>query len=367
VDASRDDEELTVEGPFARFDGHEQVVFGSDDETGLRCIIAIHSTRLGPGLGGTRFYPYASEDEALTDVLRLSRAMSYKAACAGLDLGGGKAVIIGDPAELRSEALLRAYGRIIESLGGRYVTACDVGTTPADMAVIRRETRWATGADTVEGGSGDSGVLTARGVHLAMKAAAAAAFGDESLAGRHVVVQGLGKVGSRLVAHLVEEGAKITAADVSEQAVERVATLPGVSIVGVDEVLEVEADIISPNALGGVLTAERIRRLRAPVVCGGANNQLGTEQDAQRLHEAGILYAPDFVVNAGGVINVADELHPDGHSPQRALRRVEAIPATLTRIVEVSRSEDVPTEVAAIRVAERRMAAVGGLRRFWLP
>jgi valine dehydrogenase (NAD+) len=363
----RNDEELMVEGPFARFEGHEQVVFGNDDETGLRCIIAIHSTRLGPGLGGTRFYPYASEDEALTDVLRLSRAMTYKSACAGLDFGGGKAVIIGDPATLRTEALLRAYGRMIESLGGRYVTACDVGTTPADMAVIRRETRWATGAEIVEGGSGDSGVLTARGVHLAMKAAAAAAFGDDRLTGRHVAVQGLGKVGARLVGHLVEEGAKVTAADVSDRAVDRVAHLPGVTIVGVDEVLTADADIVSPNALGGILTADRIEQLQAAVVCGGANNQLAEEADADRLHAAGILYAPDFVVNAGGVINVADELHPDGHSPQRAERRVEAIPATLREIVAVSRSEDVSTETAAIRVAERRMAAVGGVRRFWLP
>lgn len=354
-------------GPFTRFDGHEQVVFGNDEETGLRCIIAIHSTKLGPGLGGTRFYPYTSEDDALVDVLRLSKAMSYKAACAGLDLGGGKAVIIGDPAHDGSEALLRAYGRIIESLNGRYVTACDVGTTPQDMAVIGRETRWATGADPVEGGSGDSGVLTAHGVHLAMRAVAASTFGEEDLRGRHIAIQGLGKVGSRLVRHLVDDGARITVADVSEEAVAKVADLPEVEVVSTDEILTVDADVLSPNALGAVLSEDSIPKLQAPVVCGGANNQLATSDDGERLHEAGVVYAPDYVVNAGGLINVADELHPGGHDPRRAERRVQAIPATLTRILEVSRDEGVSTETAATRVAERRMASVGGLGRLWLP
>jgi valine dehydrogenase (NAD+) len=356
-----------VEGPFARLDGHEQVLFGNDDETGLRCIIAIHSTRLGPALGGTRFRAYEDDDAALTDVLRLSRSMTYKAACAGLDLGGGKAVVIGDPAECRSEALLRAYGRMIASLGGRYVTACDVGTTPADMAVIRRETRWATGADPEEGGSGDSGVLTALGVYLSMKVMAEAAFGEASLTGRHVAVQGLGKVGARVVDHLVAEGAKITAADVSEDAVARVAQQPGVDIVDAEDVLLTDADIVSPNALGAVLDETLIERLQTAVVCGGANNQLATVDDADRLRERGVLYAPDYVVNAGGVINVADELHPGGHSPERARARVEAIPTTLRHIVEVARDERVSTEEAATRVAERRITAVGGLRRFWRP
>jgi valine dehydrogenase (NAD+) len=293
--------------------------------------------------------------------------MAYKAACAGLDLGGGKAVIIGDPATDRSEALLRAYGRVIESLNGRYVTACDVGTTPEDMAVIRRETRWATGAEEVEGGSGDSGVLTAKGVHLAMRSVAAAAFGSDDLGERHVAVQGLGKVGGRLVHHLVDDGAHVTVADVDEHAVERVADLPGVEVVDVDDVLQVDADILSPNALGGVLSADTIPKLQVSVVCGGANNQLATEEDAERLHDSGVLYAPDYVVNAGGLINVADELHVGGHDPARAERRVDAIPATLTTIVEVARSEGVSTETAAARVAERRMAGIGGLRRFWLP
>lgn len=356
-----------MQGPFSRFEGHEQVVLGSDDASGLRCIIAIHSTALGPSLGGTRFWPYEDDDAALADVLRLSRAMTLKSACAGLDHGGGKAVIIGEPAELRSEALLRAYGRMIASLGGRYVTACDVGTTPDDMAVVKRETRWATGADPVEGGSGDSGILTATGILLAMKAAAEAVFGSPDLDGRHIAVQGVGKVGRRLVQHLVAEGAKVTVADVAGTAVERVAELSGVEVVSVDDVLAVDADIVSPNALGGVWHAESIAALQARIVCGGANNQLVSEADGEHLHERGVLYAPDYVVNAGGVINVADELHPSGHSPDRARRRAEVIPETLTRIIDVSRREGISTERAAVRVAERRIAAVGALTRFRLP
>ncbi len=351
---------------FGRFAGHEQVVFGSDEQTGLRCIIAIHSTRLGPAIGGTRFRRYDSDADALTDVLRLSEAMTYKTACAGLDAGGGKAVIIGDPATDATEGLLRAYGRLIEGLGGRYVTACDIGTTPAHMALIGRETRWATGMDEVEGGSGDSGVLTAYGLYLGMRASAAAAFGSDELAGRHVAVQGLGKVGGRLVGHLVEDGAKVTVADIDERAVERVASLPGVEVTGVDDVLLADADIVSPNALGAVLDADTIDAMTATIVCGGANNQLADATDGQRLHDRGILYAPDYVVNAGGVINVANELHPRGYDPDRARRRADAIPATLTRIFERSHDQDVATEVAARAVADERMASVGGLRRFWL-
>ena len=356
-----------MEGPFARPDGHEQVVFTRDDEAGLACIIAIHSTALGPALGGTRFRAYDSEDEALTDVLRLSRAMTYKTACAGLDLGGGKAVIVGNPDELRSEALLRAYGRAVESLGGRYITACDIGTTPADMAIVKRETRWATGADEVEGGSGDSGVLTAYGLYLGIQAVAEAVFGTPSLSARHIAVQGLGKVGSRLVGHLVEEGAKVTVADVSSSAVERVIDLDGIEVVDAEDVLFVDADIISPNALGAVLDERTIPQIRAQAICGGANNQLATAEDATRLHDRGILYAPDYVVNAGGVINVADELHPQGHDPARARRRAQAIPENLRSIIQVSQQEGITTEDAALHVAEARIAAVGGPRRFWLP
>ena len=354
-------------GPFAWSEGHEQIVYGNDPESGLQCIIAIHSTRLGPSLGGTRFLAYEDEEEALIDVLRLSTAMTYKAACAGLDLGGGKAVIIGDPAEVRSEALLRAYGRMIETLAGRYITACDVGTTPEDMAMVARETRWATGMDEAHGGSGDSGVPTARGVFLAMRAAAEHRWGSPSLQGRHVAVQGLGKVGRRLVGHLLDDGAKVSAADIDQEAVAEVASLPGVEVVDVEDVLLTDAEIVSPNALGSVLGAETIAELRAQVVCGGANNQLVDVEDAARLHERGILFAPDYVVNAGGLINVAGELAPGGHSPARVERRLEQIPHTLREIFVRARDEDISTELAAERVAESRMAQVGGLRRLWLP
>ncbi len=356
-----------MEGPFALLDGHEQVVFGNDPESGLRCIIAIHSTALGPGLGGTRFYPYASEEDALVDVLRLSKGMSYKAACAGLDLGGGKAVIIGDPETDKTEGLLRAYGRMVESLGGRYITACDVGTFPRDLEVVGRETRWATGADAEHGGSGDSGILTAYGVYLGMKATAQQRWGAPSLAGKHVAVQGLGKVGRRLVEHLLEEGAKVTAADVDEDAVARVAEHPGVDTCDPDDVFEVDADILSPNALGAVLTATTIPRLQVEAVCGGANNQLATVEDCARLQERDILYAPDYVVNAGGLINVSDELHPGGYSEARALHKAQRIGDTLLEIFAEADASGTTTELAAETVAERRMAAVGRLRRVWLP
>ena len=356
-----------MQGPFSHFLGHEQVVFGHDEQTGLRSIIAIHSTALGPSLGGTRFYPYETEEAALVDVLRLSRAMTYKSACAGLDLGGGKAVIIGDPETDKSEALLRAFGRQIESLGGRYVTACDVGTYPADMEVIGRETRWATGKAPEHGGSGDSGILTAYGVFVGMQATADRVWGTPSLEGRHVAVQGLGKVGRRLVEHLVEDGAKVTVADIDADAVGAVVERFEVDAVEPDDVYDVDADVFSPNALGAVLSETTIPRLQVQAVCGGANNQLATLEDAERLHEAGIAYAPDYVVNAGGVINVGDELHPGGHDPDRCLAKARHIGVTLREIFTLAKEQGINSEVAAETVAERRIASVSRLRSFHLP
>ncbi len=352
---------------FSRLGGHEQVVFGHDTASGLRCIIAIHSTALGPALGGTRMYPYPTEEEALEDVLRLSQGMTYKAACAGLDLGGGKAVIIGDPATDKSEVLLRAYGRFVESLGGRYVTACDVGTTPADLSVVGRETRWATGGLQQEGGSGDSGIMTAHGVHLGVRATCKRAFGTADLNDRHVAVLGLGKVGGRLVEALLEDGARVTVADIRPEATARFADHDRVEVVPVDELPLVEADVLSPNALGGLLTEELVPELRVRAVCGGANNQLATPKVGHLLHEAGVLYAPDFVVNAGGVISVSDELHPDGWSAERVRSRAERIDDTLQEIFDEAAATDEPTAVAANIVAERRIERVGGLRRTWLP
>ena len=352
---------------FSRLGGHEQVVFGHDPESGLRCIVAIHSTALGPALGGTRMHPYGTEQEALEDVLRLSQGMTYKAACAGLDLGGGKAVIIGDPATDKSEALLRAYGRFVQGLGGRYVTACDVGTTPADLSLVGRETRWATGGLREEGGSGDSGIMTAHGVHLGVRATVKRVFGDADLAERHVAVLGLGKVGGRLVEHLLEDGARVTIADIRPEATARFADHGRVEVVGVDDLPLVEADVLSPNALGGLLTEDVVDRLRVRAVCGGANNQLATPKVGQLLHEAGILYAPDFVVNAGGLISVSDELHPGGWSAERVRSRAGRIDDTLQEIFDEADASDEPTAVAANVVAERRIARIGGLRRMWLP
>jgi valine dehydrogenase (NAD+) len=351
---------------FNQFDGHEQVVFGRDDDTGLRAIIAIHSTRLGPSLGGTRFYPYADDDAALTDVLRLSKAMAYKAAAAGLDLGGGKAVIIGDPATDKHEALLRAYGRLVESLGGRYVTACDVGTYPADMAIVARETRWATGADPVEGGSGDSGVLTAYGTFVGLQACADEVWSTPSLRGRHVAIQGAGKVGQRLAAYVHDAGGKVSVSDINEEAAARCAAQCGAEIVSTDKIHAVDADIFSPNALGAVLNDETIGELQCRVVAGAANNQLAEQRHAGLLQDAGVLYAPDYVINAGGVIQVADELHAGGYSHERAKARTAGIGDRLRTLFALARDERITTAEAADRFAEQRMAGVGGLRRFWL-
>jgi valine dehydrogenase (NAD+) len=355
-------------GPFSELDGHEQVVFGADPDTGLRCIIAIHSTALGPSLGGTRFYPYATEEEALTDVLRLSKAMSYKAAASGLDLGGGKAVIIGDPDRDKTEPLLRAYGRMVDSLGGRYVTACDIGTYPPDMTVVRRETRWATGHEIAEGGSGDSGISTAHGVFVGVRACVARVWGEADLTGRHIAIQGVGKVGRRLAEELKDAGAKLTIADVDEDAVAWCAERLGAEVVSADKIHAVDADVFSPNALGGVLNDDTIPGLQARVVAGGANNQLLDEhRHGAMLADAGILYAPDFLINAGGLIQVADELHDGGYSLERIRNRTEQIAHRLAEIFDYADEQGVPMFEAADRVAERRVAAVGRLRGFWLP
>ena len=352
-------------GVFAELDGHEQVVFCADEASGLRAIIAIHSTALGPALGGTRFYPYADEAAAVTDVLRLSRGMSYKAALAGLDLGGGKAVIIGDPATAKSEALLRAYGRFVQSLHGRYITACDVGTFSDDMDVIARECDFVTGRTTAHGGAGDSSVLTAYGVFQGMRAAAEVVWGRPSLAGRTVGIAGVGKVGRHLVEHLLDDGARVVVSDVSDDAVRRVlASHPEVSAAGSTEDLVGDAiDVYAPCALGGALDDDVVSALQAKVVCGAANNQLAHAGVEKLLADAGILYAPDYCVNSGGLIQVADEL--SGFDFERAQHRAAGIYQTTREVFRIAADEDVPPSVAADRIAERRMAAIGR-RQPWL-
>ena len=350
--------------------GHEQVVFCQDRASGLRAIIAVYSTALGPALGGTRFYPYASEDAAVEDVLKLSRAMAYKAACAGIDLGGGKAVILGDPSRDKTEALLRAYGRYVESLGGRYYTACDVGTYVQDMDVIAKETRFATGRSPEHGGAGDSAVLTAFGVYQAMRAAAQHTWGSPSLEGKRVAVEGVGKVGSHLVEHLLADGASVLASDVSAPALERVRALGPVETTGVDDLPTRACDVYAPCALGGSITDELVPSLQAAVVCGAANNQLAHPGLEKALADRGVLFTPDYVANAGGLVQVADEaqhLASGGFRFDRAKAKAAGIYDTTLRVFELADSEGVPPAVAADRLAERRMAEVGRLRSVLVP
>jgi valine dehydrogenase (NAD+) len=358
-------------GVFGRHSGHEQVVFCQDEATGLRAIIAIYSTALGPALGGTRFFPYESEDAAVADVLELSRSMAYKNALAGLDHGGGKAVIIGDPAHDKSEALLRAYGRFVASLGGRYITACDVGTYVADMDVVARECppglNCVTGRSPAAGGAGDSSVLTSFGVFQGMRACTEHLWGSPTLRGRRVGVAGVGKVGSKLAGLLLDDGASVVITDVDGSAVDRVREAhPEVDVVADTATLvSSDIDIYAPCALGGALDDDTVLTLRAAAVCGGANNQLAHAGVEKMLADRGILYAPDYVVNSGGVIQVADELH--GFSFERAKGKAEHIFDVTKRIFTLAADEGVPPAVAADRLAERRMSEVSRLHRIHLP
>ncbi len=335
--------------------GHETVVLCHDRATGLRAIIALHDTTLGPGLGGTRFHPYASEEEALIDVLRLSQGMTYKNAAAGLDLGGGKAVLLGDPRTDRTPQLLEAYGRAVHRLGGAYLTAEDVGTTQADMDLLKTVTPYVTGTSA---GSGDPSPATARGLFHAIRATLAFLGDDiDRLDGRHVVVVGVGKVGSALVSHLLEAGARVTISDIDPVRMTDLGVHLGVGIVGPDEAHRVPCDVLSPCALGAGLHERTIPELACRAVVGAANNQLAEPEDAVRLADAGVLYAPDFVVNAGGVINIAEELRPGGYDRARAALAVERVAANLTKVLELARNEAITTEAAAERVAERRIEA----------
>jgi len=336
---------------------HEEVVRFHDRATGLTGFVAIHSTALGPALGGTRFHAYRSEDDALADALRLGRAMSYKNAVAGLPHGGGKAVIMGDPSRDKSPELLRAYGRFVDSLGGRYVTAADVGTNVADMDVIDEVCRFVTGRSPERGGAGDSSILTAYGLFQAMRAAAQVRWGEPTLAGRRVGIAGVGKVGTHLLGHLVDDGAVPVVTDVDPGAVARArAVAPGAEVVGdAAELARVPLDVYAPCALGGALDDGTVAALTAAVVCGAANNQLVHEGTAAALAARGILYCPDFVVNAGGVIQVADELL--GFDMERARARVAAIFDTTLEVLTHSVERGLLPAEAADRLAEQRMAA----------
>jgi leucine dehydrogenase len=340
---------------------YEQLVFCHDKATGLRAIIAIHDTTLGPALGGCRMYPYATEDEAMIDVLRLARGMTYKAAASGLNLGGGKSVIIADPHTDKSEALFRSFGRYIETLGGRYIVAEDVGTSTEDANYIRVETSHVVGVDVTRGGSGDPSPLTALGVMQGMKACTEEVFGTTSLVGRVVAVQGVGHVGSHLCRLLHEEGASLIVTDPDDAAVERVVREFGAKAVELDEILTIPCDVFAPCALGAVLDDTTIPELRCSIVAGSANNVLAESVHGEALAERGILYAPDYVINAGGLINVADEL--EGYNERRAVKRVMRIEESIRRIIAIARRDGVPTNVAADTLALERIAAISSMER----
>ncbi|MDB5718990.1 MAG: Glu/Leu/Phe/Val dehydrogenase [Sphingomonas bacterium] len=338
---------------YPDFDAHEGVHFFDDPASGLRAIIAIHSTARGPAAGGTRFWHYADSADAVTDALRLSRGMSYKNAMAGLPMGGGKGVVLAPADRIKTPALLAAFGKAIETLGGRYVTAEDVGMTDADMVAIRAETRHVSGLPVAAGAAGgDPGPTTAQGVFLGVKAAVARALGKTDLAGIHVAIQGVGSVGGGLARLLAAQGARLTLADVHPDRATALAAELGASAVAADAILAIEADVLSPCALGAVLNRDSIHALAVPIVAGGANNQLATPADAARLHARGILYAPDYVINAGGIINVALEYL--GGSDRAAVdQRVAGIPARLNQVWDESDATGDPTAIVADRIAQR--------------
>lgn len=337
---------------------YEQLVLCQEKVSGLKAIIAIHNTTLGPALGGTRMWVYNSEEEAIVDALRLSKGMTYKAAAAGLNLGGGKAVIIGDSKSDKSEELFRAFGRMVESLNGRYITAEDVGTTVQDMDYVKVETDHVTG---YSGGSGNPGPATALGVFYGMKAAAREAFGSNSLTGKVVAVQGVGSVGYHLCKHIADEGGKLIVADTNEDSLEKVSQEMEVELVRPSEILEVKCDIFAPCALGAIFTDETVPRLNCQVIAGAANNVLKEEKHGKLLEEKGILYVPDFVINAGGLINVSDELQ--GYNQQRAYKKIKNnIYQNVQRIFAISQRDKITTSQAAIRLAEERIEKLGKIR-----
>jgi leucine dehydrogenase len=336
--------------------GHEQVVLCSDPVTGLQAIIAIHDTSLGPALGGTRMWKYASSNDAIVDALRLSRGMTYKAAVSGVNLGGGKAVIIGNPHTDKNEALFRAYGRFVETQRGRYITAEDVGTGVRDMEWIRMETKYVTGVGG-PGGSGDPSPVTALGVYSGMKAAAKAAFGSDALSGKRIVVQGAGNVATYLVQSLVKEGATVFVSDIYEDKAHKLAASTGATVIAPDAVFTTACDIFSPNALGAILDDETIPALTCAVIAGGANNQLKDEQKhATMLRDRSIIYAPDYVINAGGLMNVASEV--EGYDRDKVMRQAEGIYDITANILSIASERGILTIEASNAIAEERLRKV---------
>jgi len=345
--------------------GHEQVNFFSNPDVGLKSIVAIHDTTLGPALGGCRFLNYKSDEEALNDVLRLSQGMTYKAAVAGLNLGGGKAVIIGDPKELKSEGLFRAFGRFLQTLNGRYITAEDVGTDVTDMEYVYMETPHVVGVAETSGGSGDPSPFTAMGVIQGMKACLKEKRNSESFEGITVAVQGLGHVGYHLLRNLINENCKIIATDISSGIISKVKDeFSQVEIVKNEEIYDVKCDIFSPNALGAVINDDTIPRLKCTIVAGAANNVLKHPEDGLHLEKRGILYAPDYAINAGGLMNVSIEL--EGYNQKRAVRMIRNIYYNLSRIFRIAKEDNIPTYLAADRLAEQRLTILRKIKAAYI-
>ncbi len=342
--------------------GHEQIVFCNDSRTGLQAIIAIHSTVLGPALGGTRMWPYQNEEEALIDVLRLSRGMSYKAAVSGLNLGGGKAVIIGESRTQKTEMMFRKFGQFVDSLGGRYITAEDVGMTVQDMEYIAMETKYVSGTPIYAGGSGDPSPFTALGVWSAMRACLHEVYGKDSVSGKKVLVQGVGNVGTHLIGHLIQNGAEVYVSDIFEDKINAITSKYNVNVIPTTEVYSTPVDVYAPCALGATLNTKNIQSLHCDIVCGAANNQLENEEiHGKMLKDKNILYAPDFLVNAGGIINISEERF--GYNHQRAEADCIKIFDRMNKIIDLSKTSDITTHRAAIDVAEQRINDAAWLNR----
>ncbi len=344
-------------------EGHEQLVAVSDNSSGLKAIIAIHDTTLGPACGGTRIWPYESEQEAIWDALRLSRAMTYKSAAADLPLGGGKGVIIADSHTGKTEALLRAYGRFVDTLGGRYLTTTDVGSTGRDLEYVKQETDYVVGLPTTAGGSGDTSIMTGLGIYMGMKACAKEAWGSDSLSGKTVAMQGFGKVATFTAHHLMKEDAKLVVTDVYEGALDRARDL-GLAVVKPEDIYGVDCDIFAPCALGGVINPKTIPQLKCKVVAGGANNQLLSDADADDLDRLGIVYAPDYIINSGGIINVESEVDGE-YNADRAREKTERIYEIMEQVLAIAKREEIPSAKAADRLAEDRLDSVRSIRRVY--
>jgi len=344
-------------------EGHEQLVMVSDAGSGLKAVIAIHDTTLGPACGGTRIWPYETEQEAVNDALRLSRAMTYKSAAADLPLGGGKGVIIADSHTEKTEALIRAYGRFIDTLGGRYLTTTDVGSTGRDMEYIKQETDHVVGLPITAGGSGDTSIMTGLGVYMGMKACAKEAWGNESLTGKTIAMQGFGKVATHTAHHLMKEDANLIVTDVFDGALDRARDL-GLNVVKPEDIYDLDCDIFAPCALGGVINPDTIPRLKCRVVAGGANNQLLSDADGEELHRRGIIYGPDYILNSGGIINAESEIGRE-YNPDRAREKTERIYEIMESVIAISKNKEIPTAKAADRLAEDRLKSVRKIRQVY--